>query len=432
TVPVDGRGWWPSTHASIPANWSRDTAFDGKYLQGAGDSYTGPSNAGGAHTHTPTAHDHTQGQHVHLVYGQSATGTLRSVRNGSSIYASIRTHDHRTVDSGAIDITETSSASTGTLSSDISTPARLELIVIKPDDGLQDIPDDALCITDNASTPTGFASYAVSRAFVFPITPTTGNDGGTELGSSLHFHTLAAHTHTIAGTHGHLEVRADRPTPGAGLNAVSGPTSVRDGPHHLVTLDSTDPGDLNANSGASSQMVWNPTYIRMEVIQNTSGSPTTPVDVILPFVGSKADAVALSGWDYCDGSGATPDLRDRQIFFIDSGTGTIGTTGGSNEHSHGASAGHRHKFDGGPHTHTVSEVDDGTINVALFSSTFAGLALTDHSHTWTIPAEDPFGDTGTFETDSVDGRPSYRTVIFIKRVAIEEVEQPALFMGCVC
>jgi hypothetical protein len=159
-------------------------------------------------------------------------------------------------------------------------------------------------------------------------------------------------------------------------------------------------------------------------IQNTSGGATTPIGVIIPFVGTKAEADALSGWDYCNGTGVTPDLRDRFIRLTET-NGDVGDTAESNSHSH--SAGNAHSHNGTvSHTHTVVEVDDGTVNVGLFG--FAGVTTADHSHSWTVSSETPGTTLQGIGTSSDDGRPSFRTVIFIKRVAIPE--QPAVFMGC--
>src|SRR3972149_812006 len=72
TIAADIIVIWPSTAASIPAGWSRETALDTLYPKGTPDA-TDPGGTGGANTHSHTTqnHDHAT-PHVHTVPNSSA------------------------------------------------------------------------------------------------------------------------------------------------------------------------------------------------------------------------------------------------------------------------------------------------------------------------------------------------------------------------
>jgi hypothetical protein len=68
---------WPSTNASIPSGWTRETALDDLYVQGAatgGDSDLSTARGSSTHTHTTTDHTHTQNAHNHTFSAGAGSG----------------------------------------------------------------------------------------------------------------------------------------------------------------------------------------------------------------------------------------------------------------------------------------------------------------------------------------------------------------------
>jgi hypothetical protein len=130
-----------------------------------------------------------------------------------------------------------------------------------------------------------------------------------------------------------------------------------------------------------------------------------PSGVILMWAGLLADIPA--GWNLCDGTNGTPDLRDRFIYGWTDGIDP-GTTGGALTHKHsllaadgataanaaitaGTPAGNLDSVSAGTpagsiDAHTTVEVQSGTGTVVLDgpgTHAFTGSALAGHSHTFT-------------------------------------------------
>jgi len=110
-----------------------------------------------------------------------------------------------------------------------------------------------------------------------------------------------------------------------------------------------------------------------------------PIGFIALWSGSIASIPA--GWQLCDGTGGTPDLRD--LFIVGAGLHYIvGATGGAETHSH--------PFTSDGHFHTLA----AGFNLA------AGGVWSNQTNTKT--------DTGT--TDSVSHLPPYHALCYIMRV----------------
>jgi microcystin-dependent protein len=173
-----------------------------------------------------------------------------------------------------------------------------------------------------------------------------------------------------------------------------------------------------------------------------------PIGVILMWGGSVGTIPA--GWQLCNGSNGTPDLRDR--FIVGAGTTyTPGNTGGSNSvtldstqlpiHAHGltgtftstAAGQHSHTAtvtDPG-HTHSVNAggtasnqlVNGGTVNLAGSStgSAVTGIGVSiasvaDHQHSITLTGNtQSSGGTGG-NTQSHENRPPYYALCYIQKM----------------
>jgi len=84
---------------------------------------------------------------------------------------------------------------------------------------------------------------------------------------------------------------------------------------------------------------------------------------IAAWYGSIADIP--SGWQLCDGTNGTPDLRDR--FLAGAGdTYAVNATGGNVEHNHYIYDGaHAHALDSGPGIHLVGPLDNASDSVPI-------------------------------------------------------------------
>lgn len=427
TVPTDARLYWPHSHASIPANWSRDTAFDNRYMKGDTDSYTGPVNGGSTtHTHTVNTHTHVLVDHQHSIEGAaSGDGGSANRFTSAAVPRTSPTHNHTSVTSSFHDSATSSAAGTAVISAAPNLPVSIFAIAIQPDDGVQDIPDTAYCYTDETTLPTGFSRQASALNTAQYRAPNTGNDGSASIiaGSGFnHIHASGGtHTHTFSSTHGHAATRVGGET-SPPTTQSGGLQQTRLDTHHEVTLTSSAPGTVSSENAPTSSATVTPPSIGMLGITNTSGGATTPLGVVIPYIGTPASVP--SGWAYCDGSGVTPDLRSNFVFssHLD---GNIGNTTGASTHSHSASTTHDHTTVA--HTHGTSVTTDRAVAVTPFGGT-ALLTITAHTHAWTIGAVAPDLGADGYTTSNDDHTPLHRTVIFIKRVAIDE--QPAVFWGC--
>jgi microcystin-dependent protein len=80
-----------------------------------------------------------------------------------------------------------------------------------------------------------------------------------------------------------------------------------------------------------------------------SGNDLLPAGVIVMWSGTTAPA----GWALCNGSGGTPDLRNR--FVVGSGsTYASGATGGATTHQHSVDPANTATTSNGSHNHTVN------------------------------------------------------------------------------
>lgn len=112
----------------------------------------------------------------------------------------------------------------------------------------------------------------------------------------------------------------------AALVLVFGPPSIQaNGPV------ATDNGDVNGDGGIN---IGDPIYLLEYLFAQgpapvaIAGGPDIPSGIIVLWSGMSADVPI--GWDLCDGSDGTPDLRDRFVVGA-GGTYIPGETGGLDE-----------------------------------------------------------------------------------------------------
>lgn len=444
---VNTRVLWSGTVAALAnkPGWTRDDACDGRFLQGDDETYTGPSNAGGSHTHTNSSHTHVGISHTHTFSGalaapSSGVDIQQSASGLNDVVA--RTppggvHDHRSATSVSSTITYSSTSLTiASVDADVSAPQYMQMIVIKPNDQWQDIPDDANCYTDETTAPTGFANDLFLSGLYVRGADAAGDGGGTG-GFVEHDHgTPADHDHDPA-LHLHLLSQVGTPSRAYQLQSNTGGTQtpVETLRHHDVTLMNKALADVSSDSaGATAASSNDPDYIKLRGIKNTSGVAATPVGVIAAFVGDVTAAPDSGGippnWIICDGDGGlTEDCTDRQILSttvngdigktdVDDGVDTI------NSHTNAIAGTHNHTHTG-PHDHTPNQ-SERPGHLRTVASPTNGVVGAAHNHSWLVGTSIPQMLSASVTVDTADGRTAYRTVVWIKKISASPTAPRAL------
>lgn len=417
------RVFWPSTHASVPSGWTRDTNFDEKFLQGDDSGFAGAANGGGSHDHTADNHTHIGNQHRHTFGSAGSSPSTTPVKEGSA-FPFMATVDlglsHLHIITNGAYATIAYQNEVITIDAEDAMPPYQKLIVIKPDSVTEDIPDDAVCYTDeeSGSLPTGFALYAaIDDDYVRG--PADGDDAAvTGFGAADHDHDSPAdvHDHTIDA---HVHVAANSGASSPHIRRASGSPNVviLTSAHHTVGMATEALADLTNTAVVIAATTNDPAYTKLHGIQNTLGDATTPVGVVVAFVGAYADVP--SNWRLCDGTGETVDCTNTQIKST-AADGEIGDQDGStNTHTHTTTAhGHTH----GAHNHTVGAVSmTGNLLRQTGSPSGPGIVPGTHTHIWTTNNATPTLQNATVTLDGTeDKRSAYRTVIWVKKT----IERP--------
>lgn len=412
TVPSDGRLFWPGVVGSIPNDWTRDNDFNDKYFQGGSVGFTASANGGSATpSHTANAHSLIGNAHTHTFSAANTSGTntlIDEAVSGRRWYTieppPLSEHNHASVTSNSTTITYQNATPTVGAASD--EPPHITVIVIKPDDANQDIPDDAVCFTDDITLPGGdFEKYAAADGRFYKGAA-AGSGGGDTDGSATHDHT-SSHTHTV-DVHSHAQKTCG--TSAGKIGAIGTPADeVMLWNHHRVTLNNKSL-TVSSNDGNIAAVNGEPDYVELLGIQNTSGSAAMALGVIIGYIGSEASIP--TGWELVS---ATTDKQIRST----PTDGDVENTGGSNTHDHGTSAAHSHYHS--VHNHVAGATIFG--KYAFLNTPDLQVAVTQapHSHTWTVSNTLASAQSNTFTMSTDDGRFPYRTMIFIKRVLFPTV-----------
>lgn len=140
----------------------------------------------------------------------------------------------------------------------------------------------------------------------------------------------------------------------------------------------------------------------------------TYLDLPIGSIIAWGNAAIPAGWAACDGTGGTPDLRDKFVYgaAVD---GDIRGTGGSDTHTHAMNgtstrATHNH---GGSKAVTLSS--GATVWVTIGSGRTAASA--DHTHSASVPIVAAAGHSHTVgTTGSGSNLPTYIKRVFIRRM----------------
>ena len=415
TASGSGLVIWPSTNASIPANWTRDTDFDGIFLQGTA-SGTNPGTTGGRTSYAPTAtaHSHTENSHVHVLSITDFSDTTNNINSGTATRAGI---DHTHVDANSASTVGTNQNTTITVNSATVQPTFTRVIFIKPSDASQDVPVGSVIYSDQSTVVSGFAvsdgtgGTTLNLNSKFLLGATTGGDSGGTGGASTHTFTAVDHTHTSnSHTHANSDFGA---TSGTVTNASSSGLAVNAMPsvhHRAISISSTTPTTQNASVTVDAQSS-EPAYYQLLAIQNVGASASTPNYTIVPFTGPLSEIPTSSYWFQCDGTGATPNLLSRQVK-VTTSAGSIGTTGGQNSLTYTTQA---HTHTQNSHTHTFTFSNSGS-TTALTTSPAVTIANITHAHGGSQAMASAVAtlQNATVVLSTEDIRYSYKEVCFIQ------------------
>lgn len=416
-IPLDGRIFWTGFAGAIPANWSRDDDFNDRFLQGTTSAADDAGDIGDAsHKHTVSSgHTHPSSTHTHnATITGAATNPVTLAAAKVTVVAGSHTHLDKPTNPGTIvESSETTPTGTTTVSGTI--PESRTVLVLKPDDALQDIPSSIIlfALSDTLSflvdNPQWFKIagwvYSIYDA-VFMQTADTGDNGGIIVAPVTHKHMMDAHTHTV-GSHGHAGSQFGAAnTVDIGLSGFGVATLLNVSHHTYFGTGSTAVTVSSSNQNTNSQ-AGHPAYIKWIGIYNDTGSAETPDGIIIAYVGKVADLP--SGWEVVDQAG------DRQIL-VTNVDADLGDTYAGDLESHTHIANHFHAT--AAHNHTVGPTHaffSVTGNIAMVGVSAQRSAS--HSHTsFDIDSQSPNLTAAASTLGNSDGRYLFKKVLFIKKV----------------
>lgn len=402
-------------NASIPANWSRETALDGKHLKGLPDNTTNPGTTGGnaTHTHTSPAHTHTITSHTHQIGGASWTPNAVTASSGTATGI----HSHGAGTSGAPSA-NTEGDGTVTLNATSNDPAYVTAIAIKSD-GSTNFPNGCLLLYNNLVAPAGWSlcdgnNGTVDLSAKYIKIAGAGADGNGTGGSNTHTHTNSAHNHTY-NSHTHAGTTANT----AGSYGSSGSRTLAVNHNHTYTSGAAT--DTSTSDAVTIDTVaLEPPYVTFAYIKNTSGSSSLVNGLIAIWIGLLANIPA--NWALCDGNAGRPNLL---VKFVRGTTTSIGDNGGNTAvHAHTPSA-HGHTHTG--HVHAGSSNGPSATGGKVTGTGQRG-ANGSHTHTLTCDSVAPVIANATITLDALANTglqlPEYYEVAYIQYTAPADTYQP--------
>lgn len=410
---------WSGTNANIPSGWERVTALSesggGSYYPKGTANGVNPNGTGGSatHTHTSSTHVHTMANHTHTVTINAATGTVHT-NCSATPEAAAENHTHAATASGnpASVSVEAVAVTYGAFSSD---PPYFEVIYIKPSTQTNFIPDNVIFLWDSATAPTessfkfcngGDSTTDLRNKYLKGAANTNaGATGGTteNVHAIDHDHDVS-HTHASATSGGSQQCRDSQ---GTGTCMACAHT-------HAFTLAACTTGTATDDLDCTCVETVEPAYTKLMAYQNKAGVSRRPVrGVIGLWLGTLANIP--SNWKLCDGAGGTTDMRGRHLK-ITADSSELADTGGSNTHTH-ASVNHTHAAVSHITGHTTGNLTHTSSNLQPDGSG-GNLVRSDAVHTTSVSTETYALNAGGTTAESSNNEPTYRTVAFIKLVAI--------------
>ncbi len=392
---------WPSTAASIPAGWTRETALDARYILGAAagsDTDLVTDRGSATHTHTSPSHVPTQNAHTHdfqtSTVGGGPDSTIVTGAAGGNGASDIHGHDAATSSS----TTAVNDGVAITVNATTNDLAFIEVIWIKSNGTPSALPLGCLAFFASDSLP---ASWSRVHGDRYLKGAAGGADGGATGGSNTHTHTSPSHTHTQT-VHSHTGT-----TPGANsitLNRGSGTDLVSSTAHtHTVTLDATAGTNQSVTTTINAGS-HEPPFKKLNVVQAAADS--LPDQIVALWLGT--NATIPTDWT------RFTSMDDKWLKGAAVNGESNVTTGGSSQHNHTAD-------DCQPtqnaHTHVVTD----TAATATSSATPGGIntfAANNHRHAaWDCTSVTPTNNAVAVTIDlcTADAAlPKHRTLIYIQ------------------
>ena len=397
---------WPSTAASIPSGWTRETALDSRYILGAGtvqdtDLLTDRGNT--THTHTSPGHTPTQNPHTHTFHVDSNTADNSLIDGAGGGNVPAFTHGH-TAPATSTAVTGINNSATITVDAASNDLAYKEVIWIKSDGTPAALPLGCYVFFESDSLPSGWARV-VGDTYLKGAG--SGSDGGATGGSNTHSHTSPAHTHTQqAHSHTGVSSGGDSALLGKGIGS---PIATVGHTHNVSMLGATATNQavtttVDAGDGQ-------PPFKKLNIVQTTV---SIPANVIALWLGTNANIP--SGW-------TRYTAMDNKWLKGASADGQSGvSTGGGSQHSHTAS-------DCQPtqDAHSHSAVDTST-NGSTTAASGSNTTVADHSHSpWDVDAEAATNNAVAVTIDlctSNAALPKHRTVIYVQFTGVTPPPTP--------
>jgi hypothetical protein len=392
---------WPSTNASIPAGWTRETSLDGFYIQGAAaaadaDLTTVRGNA--SHTHTSPNHTPLQDFHVHnLTDGGNDGSSLVAGSGTPAVQDSPSTHLHPTpTDDGTTGTNDPVAITVDAATNDLTYK---KVIFIKSAGSPTSIPFNAYSFFESDTLP---ASWTRVVGNTYLKGAAAAGDGGATGGSTSHNHTSPAHTHTQqahshTGNSGPIDLGVSR-------KSVAGSTVAKGAHTHALTGNANTATNQSVTTTISTTTA-EPVYKKLNVISNGKTGGDLPDKIIALWGGTNAGIPkAWARYTSMDGKfhkGANADGESNV------------STGGSLTHTHTADDclpiqnSHFHSWTGAT----------STLNIGITGVGF-NISPATHTHTWTDDGTTVIGNFAasvSIDTSASEAHyPQYKRVIFIK------------------
>ena len=259
---------------------------------------------------------------------------------------------------------------------------------------------------------------------------------GTIGGSSLHNHsytTVPLHDHGVTSiaqcqhAHTYILPSASAYCQEGGTTAVVGYNSETTAPDSAIHSHEVEQTGNPISYTSEGENIL-PPYYELAFIEKETSDPGIPIGLIVMWAGSIEDLP--TGWEICNGSNGTPDLRKKFIQGVPSGDDP-GSSGGSLTHNHTytdiPSHSHSLSSEGYSHTHEY--------DMSVFYGTFLypSAPVLRPSSTSTYSADVPhthiMNEAGIAEctTQNSDHLPPYYKIAFIMNTGITD----ALPMGSI-
>lgn len=407
---------WPSTAATIPGGWIRETSLDTRFVRSVVNATTDPGGTGGSatHNHPFSAHSHTGNSHSHTggpTSGENLQNGNITGSSGQSLFAN--NHTHTITVTAATTTTSANNASPTNWDNATAEPPFLVVIFIKSLGTAGGFPASSL-VYFNAAAPSGWTAHAGSANRWWKGAAGGGDGGGTGGTGDAHTHTSAAHSHTSAGTHTHPLTLSASGTVSTWAALGSGVTSAADHVHTGTVSGAIGPAYSGTATPSSASGDMRPPWKKLLPIENTSGGTLRTLNVIAFWLGTIATIPI--GWKICDGNNGTPNMLDVYANGA-ANSGEVGTTGGAATHTHAAGGSHTHSIDAHIHPNVTTPGAEQGNNTGSSSI----VPNVTHTHTTGALAS---GGSGTSGAQTVSGSANSSNDPVHTRVAFIQFQGP--------